>query len=349
MRKFIVLPMAFLLAVFMITPAFAVSDDDWISPDLGFVEMESTSNRFTVYGTMTAYKLDENDMGLYDYTQDVTTGYDLPYGRYPVSSSSGVWNCNLPSISGYAPYNHYDSDQNTYYNLYEYSQYSLKGSTVIFYSDLYLDPGYYELKGSFAISQFIHFASSTNYFRPSLYSVGFQGSKTGDVQVSCMPTNCNVTFELQERSRLYLLATCDPVMQSYPVSSSGQSWPYLRYKLEVSNLQYRTIDPLEVTALEDANNDAENSLQQNDELETQWVGVMNDNFSSLNLSEFSWDLGLISAFTLVSDIFMRLWAAMGKYNILYVFPLTLAVVLLLIGRISKHAGQKSSGKGDSGD
>lgn len=349
MRFFHGILLLFLLLTISSGTAAAIdeSDSDWVIPTLNFTEMESGSNRFTVYGTMTAYELDENGMGLYDYTRDLTTGYDIPYGNYPViSKSSTRWECSLaPSISGSAPYSHYESDQNTYYNLYEYTQYSLKGSQAVFLSDFYLDPGYYEISANFSIDQYVMFPSSYSYFRPAVYSVGFLGDRKSDVQLSCIPSSCNFTFELKERSRLYFSCTPNSLMQPYDISSSG-SWPFLRYWLNVYSFQYRTIDPLQVAALDAATTDAQNSLQQSNDLESQWVGSMSENFAALDLANFSWDSGIVGAFSLISDIFMRLWAAMGKYNILYIFPLTLGVVLLLIGRIAKSDRSSWSGKSD---
>ena len=77
-------------------------------------------------------------------------------------------------------------------------------------------------------------------------------------------------------------------------------------------------------------------------LESQWGNSMTENFNALSLDSFTYPDGLTSGFALISGIFQDLWNAMGSYSILYVLPLTLAVVLLLIGRISKFAGQGRS-------
>lgn len=79
-----------------------------------------------------------------------------------------------------------------------------------------------------------------------------------------------------------------------------------------------------------------------DGLETQWGNSMTENFNALSLDTFTYPDGLTSGFSLISGVFQDLWNAMGSYSILYVLPLTLAVVLLLIGRISKFAGQGRS-------
>lgn len=77
-------------------------------------------------------------------------------------------------------------------------------------------------------------------------------------------------------------------------------------------------------------------------LESQWGNSMTENFNALSLDTFTYPDGLTSGFALISGIFQDLWNTMGSYSILYVLPLTLAVVLLLIGRISKFAGQGRS-------
>ena len=76
-----------------------------------------------------------------------------------------------------------------------------------------------------------------------------------------------------------------------------------------------------------------------DGLESQWGNSMTENFNALSLDTFTYPDGLTAGFSLISGIFQDLWNAMGSYSILYVLPLTLAVVLLLIGRISKFSGK----------
>lgn len=83
----------------------------------------------------------------------------------------------------------------------------------------------------------------------------------------------------------------------------------------------------------------QDDINEVDGLESQWGNSMTENFNALSLDTFTYPDGLTSGFALISGIFQDLWNAMGSYSILYVLPLTLAVVLLLIGRISKFAGQ----------
>lgn len=87
-------------------------------------------------------------------------------------------------------------------------------------------------------------------------------------------------------------------------------------------------------------------LGQHEELESNWGGSMTDNFNALDIGNFTYPDGLASAFALISGIFQDFWYGMGEYAIAYVFPLTLAIMLLVIGRLSKFAGRsaRSSGK-----
>lgn len=97
------------------------------------------------------------------------------------------------------------------------------------------------------------------------------------------------------------------------------------------------------------NDEAQDALNQHEAFESEWTSSMTENFNALDMENFSFGTGVLSGFGLISGIFNDLWNAMGEYKILYVFPLTLGIALLLIGRISKFAGRGNSrsGKGDN--
>lgn len=100
----------------------------------------------------------------------------------------------------------------------------------------------------------------------------------------------------------------------------------------------------------DANNDqAQDAINEHESVESQWTGSMTENFNKLDISNFTFPSGLVSGFALITGIFQDIWNAMGEYKIVYVFPLTLGIVLLLIGRISRFAGRSSSRKSYGGD
>lgn len=350
MPKFFVLPMTILVCCLMVTPAFA-SNSEWITPAVGVTSALYGGNRITIYGSSANYEriADESRYGPLLSRRDETTGYDIPSASV-TEFLSGVngYGFNVPSTaSGSAPYDHWEQSSKTE-RQYDFTQVSFKSTAVWFFTDFYLDPGFYEIDTSFLIDQYLEFPSSGQrlYFRPVLVEFGLENSGHYTLISRSANDSIKTTVEVTERSRVYFSAGTSSQMVDYNVSSAGSQWPCLRFRLQPFSFKYRVIDPAAVAALESANTDAQNSIQQNDQLETEWVGVMNDNFNSLDLANFSWDSGLTGAFSLVSDLFMRLWSALGKYNILYVFPLTLAVVLLLIGRISRYDGKAPTGKGD---
>lgn len=105
----------------------------------------------------------------------------------------------------------------------------------------------------------------------------------------------------------------------------------------------------DLTILDGNVNQAQDDINAHESIESQWTGSMTSNFDALDLGNFSFPSGLVSGFALITGIFQDLWNSMGEYKILFVFPLTLGVVLLLIGRISKFSGghsSRSSGRSD---
>lgn len=94
------------------------------------------------------------------------------------------------------------------------------------------------------------------------------------------------------------------------------------------------------------NDKAKDDINKHEELESQWVGSMTENFNKLDIGNFTFHSGLIAGFAMVSGIFMDIWRGMGDAAIVYVFPLTLGVVLVLLGRISRFGGKRGSEEGD---
>lgn len=100
-------------------------------------------------------------------------------------------------------------------------------------------------------------------------------------------------------------------------------------------------------AIHAQNNKTKDDINKHEEYESQWTGSMTENFNKLDVGNFTFHSGLIAGFAMVSGIFMDLWRGMGDAAVAYVFPLTLGVVLLLLGRISRFGGRSSSqSKGD---
>lgn len=363
MRKFIVLPMAILMCVFLVTPAFAVSTDysdpanAWTVVDVSSLTCSGFtlgSNRFSLSGASSRYKqLQDNSIEWISSTP-ISTGHDFfadPNLVYEYNSDAGIRGVTLftqPWVNDV--YNNQIYAKHPSYTLYTddvVNTLSWRASAVWFYTDIWFDPGYYEFDCSFNIDSYLldDTAGSSAFYRTSVTDISFSN---GDHKAQIMkgPTDSTkFSVNLIERSQLVFSSSYPSGVYDY---SGVHSQRQLRMKfiLNISNLSYRVVDPADIQALSNATTDADNSLHQSNELETHWVGVMNDYFSDLNLANFSWDSGLSGAFSLVSDLFMRLWGVFGKYNILYVFPLTLSVVLLLVGRISRTGGRRSSGGDD---
>ena len=97
------------------------------------------------------------------------------------------------------------------------------------------------------------------------------------------------------------------------------------------------------------NDQAQDDINSHESIESQWTSSMSSNFDALDMDNFTFPSGLVSGFGLITGIFQDLWNSMGEYKILFVFPLTLGVALLLIGRISKFSGGQSSSRSNRGD
>ena len=108
-----------------------------------------------------------------------------------------------------------------------------------------------------------------------------------------------------------------------------------------------TLTTLSGSAINDAvNEEGQDAIDQEDALQSEWGGSMVENFNDLNIGSFTYPSGLTSAFSLVSGIFQDIWYAFDDYAVLWVFPLTLAILLLVVGRLSKFAGRSSKDDGD---
>lgn len=94
------------------------------------------------------------------------------------------------------------------------------------------------------------------------------------------------------------------------------------------------------------NNKTKGDINKHEEYESQWTGSMTENFNKLDVGNFTFHSGLIAGFAMVSGIFMDLWRGMGDAAVAYVFPLTLGVVLMLLGRISRTGGKRGTEEGD---
>lgn len=102
-------------------------------------------------------------------------------------------------------------------------------------------------------------------------------------------------------------------------------------------------------ALDGYTDEAQDSINQHDQIEADWVGQMDENFNSLDLDTASYPSGLVSGFQLLSGIFMDIWNGLGDLHLIFTIPLTLGIVLVLIGRISKAVSNRSGRAEEKGD
>lgn len=99
-----------------------------------------------------------------------------------------------------------------------------------------------------------------------------------------------------------------------------------------------------------------NALQVGDQImmqtdgENYWKDKNTENFNSLDIGNFSFHSGLINALGAVGKWFSNLWASLGPVTIIFTFPLTLGIALVVVGRVARSAGKGSkSDKGGSDD
>lgn len=103
----------------------------------------------------------------------------------------------------------------------------------------------------------------------------------------------------------------------------------------------------ESAALEKKTEQAAESIMQRTDSEQYWSDKNQDNFNALNIDNFSFGDGVVSALGTVGGLFSGLWDALGDGVIVYTFPLMLGVALVLVGRLARSSG-KGHNKSDSG-
>lgn len=85
-----------------------------------------------------------------------------------------------------------------------------------------------------------------------------------------------------------------------------------------------------------------------DNAEQGYISTATDRFDGIVGSFTGFNGGVASGVSLVSTLFERVWTSFGEYIIVYSFPLSLGLVLLLIGRISRSDGSNRDDDGNMG-
>lgn len=93
------------------------------------------------------------------------------------------------------------------------------------------------------------------------------------------------------------------------------------------------------------NQSGQNAINQQNAIESQYTGDMQAKFDQLNIQDFTFGNGLVSALGFTNNLFNSFWSGIGEYKIVYIFPLMLGVVMLVLGRVSKSGGKSKTGKG----
>lgn len=87
------------------------------------------------------------------------------------------------------------------------------------------------------------------------------------------------------------------------------------------------------------------SIMQQDNAEQYWNDKNQENFDALDLNNFSFSSGVVSALGTVGNLFTSIWNSLGDTVVIFTFPLMLGITLVAIGRVSRHGGKGKSGKG----
>lgn len=359
MRRFIVLPMAFILCVIMVTPAFAFTSDSFVIDTDSYLFDRVQANRFSLRDNASIYSLSDSSVSTDpDQSISLLTGSPVlsvvPGGTLVGTFDSGLYegqpyttqvslsfsNFNLNGVRNLACYANYTVPTNVNVT---WDSCIFPTSLELSYDVSRLDSSSLEFSGVFA--PFVQVSNNTNHTNVTSSGYNLKIFIDGSLQREYRSASreldlggwiyngsssvSNVKFELN--------------FDTSNISVSAED--KLQFAVALHNHTTAVISGLSGDGVLDGFNDqAQNDINQHESYEADYTSSMNSAFNALSLGSFTWNDGLISAFSLISGIFTDLWNGMGIYAVLYTFPLFLAIVLLLIGRISKYAGTKSSGK-----
>lgn len=79
-----------------------------------------------------------------------------------------------------------------------------------------------------------------------------------------------------------------------------------------------------------------------------WADKNTETFNALDLGNFTFGDGVVSALPVVGNLFKGLWDSFGDATLIITFPLMLGVALVIVGRISRSSGKGSKKGGVDG-
>ena len=105
----------------------------------------------------------------------------------------------------------------------------------------------------------------------------------------------------------------------------------------------------ESTVLDNKSQQVAESIMQQDNAEQYWNDKNQENFNALDLNNFSFSSGVVSALGTVGNLFTSIWNSLGDTVLIFTFPLMLGITLVAIGRVSRHGGKGKDDKGGGSD
>lgn len=105
----------------------------------------------------------------------------------------------------------------------------------------------------------------------------------------------------------------------------------------------------ETVALDNKSQQVADQIMQQDNAEQYWNDKNQENFNALDLNNFSFSSGVVSALGTVGNLFSSIWNSLGDTVLIFTFPLMLGITLVAIGRVSRHGGKGKDDKGGGSD
>lgn len=105
----------------------------------------------------------------------------------------------------------------------------------------------------------------------------------------------------------------------------------------------------ESQALDQKSENVAGQIMQRVDSEQYWSDKNTENFTALDMGNWTFGDGVVGALPTVGNLFKSLWDSIGDATLIFVFPLMLGIALVIVGRLSRTAGKGSKkGGGDDG-